>query len=86
MPNFANLQRHIEILQLKAKLFGCEIWQKTFTPKQNRDIHQKQIHKTIEIEQIVEDNEIVTLSLNINHELENSNENEKVIARKRDKF
>ena len=49
----------------------------------NRDIHQKQIHGKIEIEQTIEDNEFVTSSLNINSELENSNEN--FVAKKRDK-
>ena len=41
----------------------------------NKDIHQKQIHGNIEIEQIIEDNEFVTSSLNINSELKNSKEN-----------
>ena len=47
----------------------------------NKDIHQKQIHGNIEIEQIIEYNEFVTSSLNINSELENSKEN--FVAKKR---
>ena len=47
----------------------------------NKDIHQKQIHGQIEIEQIIEDNEFVTSSLNINSELKNSKEN--FVARKK---
>ena len=49
----------------------------------NKDIHQKQIHGNIEIEQIIEYNEFVTSSLNINSELKNSKEN--FVATKRNK-
>ena len=47
----------------------------------NKDIHQKQIHGKIEIEKIIEDNEFVTSSLNINSELKNSKEH--FVARKK---
>ena len=55
---------------------------KLYTTKQNRDIHQKHFHGNIETEQIIDDNEFDTLSVNFNCELESSNEN--VITRRRD--
>ena len=77
-----NLKRHKEIKHLQGKQFECEICKKTYTTKQNRDVHQKQVHEKIEIEQILNNNEYDTLSVNFNCELESSNEN--VVAGKRD--
>ena len=77
----SNLKRHKEIIHLQEK-FDCEICEKKYTTKQNRDIHQKQFHEKIETEKITDDNEFDTLSVNFNCELDSSNENG--VARERD--
>ena len=75
---FANLQRHIEIQSKAVWLWNMSknIYDQT---KQRR--HSSETNSWNNWNRtIVEDNEIVTSSLNINHELESSNEN--VVAKK----
>ena len=77
-----NLKRHKQMVHLQEKPFCCEICEKKYTTKQNRDVHQKQAHEKIEMEQILDNHELDTLSVNLDSELESSNEN--VITRRRD--
>ena len=70
-----NLKRHKEIKHFQEKPFECEICKKKYTTKQNLDIHQKHFHENIETEQVIDNNEFDTLSVNLNCELESANGN-----------
>ena len=76
--------RYFRLWSLSLCLEQVSKKEKRHTTKQNRDIHQKHFHGNIETEQIIDDNEFDTLSVNFNCELESSNEN--VVATKRDTF